>query len=307
MLDIGSNTVHLVVLDAQSGGRPTPMSDWKSTMKLVDYLDSDGALSDKGVTKLVKGISEATELVTQFKCDQMLPIATSAIRSATNSDAVLAQVKKETGVSLEILSGVDEARLTFLAVRRWYGWSAGRIIDLDIGGGSLELSTGTDEEPDAAFSVNLGANRLTHDWFDADPPSQKTIGILRDYIDAELVEPAKAMRAMGPANLAVGTSKTFRTLARLTGAAPSSEGPMVKRYLTAAGLRQVIAFISRMTASDRAELEGVSSDRSGQIVAGALVAEAAMRALQLEQLEICPWALREGVILRHIDTNIMSQ
>ncbi|MDK6484481.1 hypothetical protein QP187_24470, partial [Escherichia coli] len=101
---------------------------------------------------------------------------------------------------------------------------------------------------------------------------------------------------------AVATSKTFRSLARLTGAAPSSAGPRVKRTLTAAGLRQVIAFISRMTAADRAELEGISQDRSHQIVAGALVAEASMRALGLEQMEICPWALREGVILRRIDS-----
>ena len=106
---------------------------------------------------------------------------------------------------------------------------------------------------------------------------------------------------MGEAGLAVGTSKTFRSLARLTGAAPSSAGPYVKRTLTAPGLRQLIAFISRMTAADRAELEGINSDRSHQIVAGALVAEAAMRALNIDKLEICPWALREGVILKWID------
>jgi exopolyphosphatase/guanosine-5'-triphosphate,3'-diphosphate pyrophosphatase len=102
----------------------------------------------------------------------------------------------------------------------------------------------------------------------------------------------------------VGTSKTFRTLARLTGAAPSSAGLRVQRTLTASGLRQLIAFISRMTTADRAELEGVSSDRSEQLVAGALVAEASMRALGVETLQICPWALREGLILRKLDTNM---
>ncbi len=112
------------------------------------------------------------------------------------------------------------------------------------------------------------------------------------------------MRTLGPARLAVGTSKTFRTLARLTGAAPSSAGPHVQRTLTAPGLRQLIAFISRMTAADRAELEGISADRSHQIVAGALVAEAAMRALDIEKVEICPWALREGVILNRIDKGL---
>ncbi|MBI8989957.1 Ppx/GppA phosphatase family protein [Corynebacterium meridianum] len=301
VLDVGSNTVHLVVVDARAGGRPTAMSDWKTTMRLVEYLDSAGAINDKGVKRLVKGVSEAAELTEQLNCEDILPFATSAIRSATNGQDVIDTVENETGVRLEVLSGEDEAKLTFLAVRRWYGWSTGRITNLDIGGGSLELSTGTDEVPDAAFSLDLGAGRLTHQWFDTDPPQRKTVNVLRDFIDAELVEPAKVMKRCGPAELAVGTSKTFRTLARLTGAAPSSAGPRVKRTLTAPGLRQLIAFISRMTAADRAELEGVSSDRSHQIVAGALVAEAAMRALGLEQLEICPWALREGVILRRTE------
>ena len=93
-------------------------------------------------------------------------------------------------------------------------------------------------------------------------------------------------------------------LARLTGAAPSSDGPRVDRVLTAAGLRQVIAFISRMTAADRAELEGISSDRSHQVVAGALVAEASMRALGLESVKSCPWALREGLILQRLDRDV---
>lgn len=277
------------------------MSDWKTPLRLVEQLDKDGNIHSKGVKKLVAAVKEAAELGSKLSCDEFLPIATSAVRSAKNSEQVLKEVEKETGVRLEILSGEDEARLTYLAVRRWYGWSAGRITNMDIGGGSLELTTGTEEFPDLAFSLDLGAGRLTHNWFDTDPPAKKKVSMLRDYIDAELVDATKRMRDQGPAGMAVGTSKTLRTLARLTGAAPSSEGPFVKRTLTAPGLRQLISFISRMTAADRADLEGVSSDRSHQIVAGALVAEASMRALGLEKMEICPWALREGVILRRLD------
>lgn len=297
---MGSNTVHLVAVDAHSGGRPTPMSDWKQSLKLVEMLDKKGNIGDKGVDKLTEAVKEASDLAGNLKCEDFLAFATSAVRSANNSEEVLDHIEKETGVRLKVLSGEDEARLTFLAVRRWYGWSAGRITNLDIGGGSLEMSTGDHEVPDIAASLDLGAGRLTHEWFDQDPPDKKTVNTLRDFIDAEIAAAAEPFLAKGEAGLAVGTSKTFRTLARLTGAAPSSAGPYVKRTLTAPGLRQLIAFISRMTASDRAELEGVSSDRSHQIVAGALVAEAAMRALKLDKLEICPWALREGVILKQI-------
>ncbi|OFO94508.1 hypothetical protein HMPREF2635_01730 [Corynebacterium sp. HMSC035E02] len=280
------------------------MSDWKTPLRLVEQLDKDGNIHEKGMKKLISAVGEAAELGQKLGCDEFIAFATSAVRSATNSAKVLDEVEKQTGVRLEILSGEEEARLTFLAARRWYGWSAGRITNLDIGGGSLELSTGTDEHPEMAFSLDLGAGRLTHNWFDTDPPEKSKVNLLRDYIDAELVGVADKMRALGPAGLAVGTSKTFRTLARLTGAAPSSAGPYVKRTLTAPGLRQLISFISRMTAADRADLEGVSSTRSHQIVAGALVAEASMRALGIEKLEICPWALREGVILRRTDKGL---
>ncbi|WP_435827378.1 Ppx/GppA phosphatase family protein [Actinoplanes philippinensis] len=112
---------------------------------------------------------------------------------------------------------------------------------------------------------------------------------------------AARLRQAGPSDLAVGTSKTFRSLARLAGAAPSGDGPRVRRVLTEAGLRQVFAFISRMPSAGLAGLDGVSPGRAHQLVAGALVAGAAMRALEIGELQICPWALREGVILHRLD------
>ncbi|MBT1191031.1 Ppx/GppA phosphatase family protein [Rhodococcus kroppenstedtii] len=302
VLDVGSNTVHLLVVDAHRGGHPTPMSSTKAALRLAENTDDAGDITAQGADRLMRTVADFAGIARSSGCGELMAFATSAVRDARNSDAVLGRVRDETGVDLQVLSGEDESRLTFLAVRRWFGWSAGRILDLDIGGGSLELSTGIDENPDVAMSLQLGAGRLTRDWLDEDPPGKRRVAVLRDWLDAELVEPAKAVLAPGLPDRAVGTSKTFRSLARLTGAAPSAAGPRVKRTLTADGLRQVISFISRMTAADRAELEGVSADRSRQMVAGALVAEAAMRALSLDTLEICPWALREGLILRKLDT-----
>ncbi len=301
VLDLGSNTVHLLVVDAHRGGHPTPMSSTKSVLRLAEQIDSDGRLSDFAAERLIESVGEFTQIATSSGCEEVMAFATSAVRDATNSDKVLKAVAKETGVEVEVLTGVDEARLTSLAVRRWYGWSAGRILALDIGGGSLEMSNGVDEEPDVALSLPLGAGRLTREWLPDDPPDRRRVSVLRDWLDAELKPVAKELRKAGAPDLAVGSSKTFRSLARLTGAAPSNAGPRVKRQLTASGLRQLISFISRMTSADRADLEGVSADRAGQLVAGALVAEAAMRAFGVDTLEICPWALREGVILRRLD------
>lgn len=302
VLDVGSNTVHLLVVDAHRGGHPTPMSSTKATLRLAEATDSAGKITKRGAEKLISTIDEFAKIADSSGCEELMAFATSAVRDAGNSDDVLSRVRKETGVELRVLTGVDESRLTFLAVRRWYGWSAGRIINLDIGGGSLEMSSGLDEEPEVAMSLPLGAGRLTREWLPDDPPGRRRVAMLRDWLDAELAEASAKILDAGSPDLAVASSKTFRSLARLTGAAPSGAGPRVKRTLTANGLRQLISFISTMTTADRAELEGVSAERAPQIVAGALVAEASMRALSIEVVDICPWALREGLILRKLDS-----
>mgnify|MGYP001270372178 CR=1 FL=1 len=278
------------------------MSSTKASLRLAEAIDGSGRLNGRCADRLVATIDEFARIAKSSGCAELMAFATSAVRDAKNSEEVLARVRAETGVALRVLSGVDESRLTFLAVRRWYGWSAGRILNIDIGGGSLEISSGVDEEPDVALSLPLGAGRLTREWLPDDPPGRRRGQMLRDWLATELAEPGKQVREAGRPDLAVATSKTFRSLARLTGAAPSAAGPYVKRTLTATGLRQLIAFISRMTAADRAELEGVSADRAPQIVAGALVAEASMKALEVECVDICPWALREGLILRRLDS-----
>jgi exopolyphosphatase/guanosine-5'-triphosphate,3'-diphosphate pyrophosphatase len=298
---VGSNTVHLLVVDAHRGAHPTPMSSEKSVLRLAEQLDDDGQLSRAGSDHLVRTIAASKAAAERLGCEDLMAFATSAVREAGNSAEVLDRVRGETGVDLKVLTGEDEARYTFLAVRRWYGWSAGRLLCLDIGGGSLELAIGMDEDAEQAFSVPLGAGRITRTRFRKDPPSRSEIRDTTEWLDEQLASVAKKLRRSGTPDRVVATSKTFRTLARLTGAAPSSAGPRAQRVLTDAGLRQLIAFISRMSAGDLAGLEGVSSSRSHQLVAGALVADATMRALSLTQLEICPWALREGVILRRLD------
>jgi exopolyphosphatase / guanosine-5'-triphosphate,3'-diphosphate pyrophosphatase len=278
------------------------MSSTKATLRLAESIDSSGKITKRGAEKLISTIDEFAKIADSSGCAEVMAFATSALRDAENSDDVLGRVRKETGVELRVLTGVDESRLTFLAVRRWYGWSAGRIINLDIGGGSLEMSSGVDEEPEVALSLPLGAGRLTREWLPDDPPGRRRVAMLRDWLDAELADASVTVLEAGNPDLAVASSKTFRSLARLTGAAPSAAGPRVKRTLTANGLRQLISFISRMTTADRAELEGVSAERAPQIVAGALVAEASMRALSIDSVDICPWALREGLILRKLDS-----
>jgi exopolyphosphatase / guanosine-5'-triphosphate,3'-diphosphate pyrophosphatase len=301
VLDVGSNTVHLLVVDAHPGAQPTPQLSRKSVLRLAEHIDKRGDLDIEGADALVGAALGARRQAKELGCDEILAFATSAVRDAGNSVDVLERVSSEAGVDLIVLSGDEEARLTFLAVRRWFGWSAGRLICFDIGGGSLELAAGADEAPEVAVSLPLGAGRLTRDWLAGDRPSKSAIAALREHVEAEIAPAARKLRGEGKADRVIATSKTFRTLARLAGAAPSSQGPRAYRALTRVGLRQVTGFISRMSPSDLAELDGVSPARAHQTLAGAVVAAATMDALEVDELQLCPGALREGVILSRLD------
>lgn len=301
VLDVGSNTVHLLLVDAHRGARPLPAYKEKTDLRLVELLDSSGSLTEQGAERLVELCRRAVEVAEDKGAMSMLAFATSALRDAVNGTAVLDQVEERAGVRLRILSGEDEARLTFLAVRRWYGWSSGRILCFDIGGGSLEMASGVDEDPDVAVSLPLGAARLTRDWFTSDPPSSDELRALRRHVRAEVASIVGTVNRYGLPDQAVASSKTFRSLARAAGAAPSAEGPYVRRRLSRDDVKELVTRLASMPAAERAKLPGVSASRADQLLAGAVVADAAIDLFNVSSVNICPWALREGIILRRLD------
>ena len=301
VLDIGSNTGHLLVVDAHGGARPMPAYSYKEALRLAEQLDEHGAIRETGVEALTAFVSQALVVAEDKGCEEVVGFATSAVRDAANGDEVLHRVGAATGVEIEVLVGEDEARLTFLAVRRWFGWSSGRLAVFDIGGGSLELAAGADEAPDVARSLPLGAGRLTRDLLRGDPPSPESVRELRRKVRTDIAREAGAILRTGQPDHAVATSKTFRSLARVCGAAPSSEGLLVRRTLAAADLTGILPKLAAMTHAEVASLPGVSAERAPQLLAGALVADAVMALFDLAELEICPWALREGVLLERLD------
>ncbi|MBA9004948.1 MULTISPECIES: Ppx/GppA phosphatase family protein [Thermomonospora] len=301
VLDVGSNTVHLLVVDAHRGARPLPAYSHKEEMRLADLLDGD-RISKEGRQRLLAFVRDALRVAEDKGVEDLLAFATSAVREAANGEEVLAEVNAATGAGLQVLPGEEEARLTFLAVRRWFGWSSGRLLVIDIGGGSLEIASGIDEAPDVAISLPLGAGRLTRDRLAGDPPDPERLRELRRYVRAEIARRVGEVARYGPPDHAVATSKTFKQLARIAGAAPSTEGPLVKRVLRHADLIEWSEKLARMTVRERSELPGVSERRAPLLPAGAVVADAAMDLFGVPELELCPWALREGVILRRLDT-----
>ncbi len=297
VLDVGSNTVHLQVVDTSPGARPNPTFNYKEELRLTQYIDENNLVSEEGIRKLRECIQRAIAQSASVKTQELLPFATSALREATNGEEIISSINKDFKIDLQVLTGDEEAKLTFLAARRWFGWSSGRLLVIDIGGGSLEMAVGIDETPEVATSLPLGAARLTKNFLKGDPYTDKSLRTLRDHIENKLEQVLPSLVKHQDTDRAIATSKTLRTIARLSGDWFDGNG----KNITIDAIRKISTKLSEMKESERAKLPGVSENRASQIVAGALVAESVMRNLDIKELEICPWALREGLVLKWLD------
>lgn len=300
VLDVGSNTVHLLIVDAHPGASPVPYHSERTVLKLMRFLEDDGAISEAGIQALEAAIDQAVATMSEIGVDDILPTATSAIREAVNGEEVLSRIEAETGVRLRVLSGEDEARITMLAVRRWFGWSAGEILLFDIGGGSFEIAQGSDEYPEVSVSLPLGASRMKREFLPDDPPLREDVSALRAHARAAFTEARELFRDRPKPHRVVGTSKTIRSLARLAGGvADQSDTLPALQY---ENLRDWEPRLRDIPASARQMLPGITPERAEQIVAGAVVVRTAMKVFKVDSLDISPWALREGIVLRYIDS-----
>ena len=300
ILDIGSNTVHLLAADARPGGRPLATTSDRTVVRLMRYLTPDGAISEEGVQALVAAVTRARTIAETERVDTLLATATSAVREALNGDDVIARIEAALGQPLQVLSGEQESELTFLAVRRWFGWDAGRILLMDIGGGSFEFAAGADEVPEVAASVPLGAGRMTVQFMPSDPPGEDAAAQLRAHAEAVLAPVAERIMALPRPDHVIGSSKAIRSLANLAGREVTGLG-FDRTVLSRSSLGSWIPRLARIPASARQELPGITDDRALQIVAAAVSLHTAMTMLKIDELEVSPWALREGVLLRYTE------
>jgi exopolyphosphatase / guanosine-5'-triphosphate,3'-diphosphate pyrophosphatase len=303
ILDIGSNSVHLRVMDLNRGWPPEPVDSMKRPVRLAEATSQRGVISAAGRRRVVAAAREACRVASANGVDELVAFATSAVREAANCADVTAEIKAAAGVAVGLMSGQDEARLTFLAARRWYGWSAGPMMMADIGGGSLEIGYGGGEVPSIAISLPLGAGRLTRQYLPAEPPlAKKDVTALRRHVRSVLAEATAELREQPGAVMNVATSKTFSQLARLCGAPKAKAGPYAVRALRRGALAKRIPKLAAATDAERAKMRGVSASRAHQILAGAVVADAVMRVLDVTCLDICPWGVREGIALGALGT-----
>jgi exopolyphosphatase/guanosine-5'-triphosphate,3'-diphosphate pyrophosphatase len=294
VLDVGCFSAHLVVV---SGSPLHPVVSHKSRLRLDRALDLHNRLRPEGVEQVVTAVRSARRIAERAGVVDVVPFATSVIRDAANAAQVIDEVARRTGTVLRVLPGREEARLSYLAARHWFGWHAGPLLVLDVGGGTVELAAGDDLEPSFTRSLPFGARTLTRRLGPDRIPARDERGLVREQarVHDQVVAALEGTRVAE--HRAVGCSKVFQQLARLAGARPQHEGPFVPRVLKLSDLRGWIPRLTRMPVPRRARLPGISRHRAEQSPAGALVAEALMVATGQDEVEICPWSTREGLLL----------
>ncbi len=313
VLDVGSNTVHLAVVDGRPDGTFTPVARERDTLRLAEAAFPTMTLPDEAVAQLVASVERMRAAADEHDADALVAFATSAIREARNGLDALAQVREATGVAVTVLPGVEEARLTYRAARRWTAFSGRRLLVLDIGGGTLEVAAGEDERPDLTESLPLGATRLTRRFVRSDPVRSDELVALRVHALALLGPLAGRIRETRW-DVVCATSKTFRTLGEVARDLPEAPTPphqfgfagidgQTAPTLTREVLDVVAGYLATTSARDRSRLAGLDALRADNVVAGSQVAALVMQAFGLHELVLAPWALREGVILEHLDAH----
>lgn len=302
VIDVGSNAAQLQVVEARPGAPPLPIHALKVPTRLGEEAGVEGTISQEGTDRVVAAVQRALTAARELRVDQLCPFVTAAIRDAENRDEILERILDETGVRPQYLTGEQEARLTYLAVRSWYGWQAGSLLNIDIGGGSMELAFGRDAVPELAVSLPLGAGRVTAEFLRPDPPSPAQIKELRRHVRRQVRAVADRVQWEGTPRRVVATSKTFKQLARLSGSPRGRKGPFVSRTVTRKQVQQSIQRLAAVSAKNRGRFRGIRPARAWHILGGAVVAYETMRSLDIDEAAVSPWALREGIMLEHLSS-----
>ena len=216
---------------------------------------------------------------------------------------MIARIEAALGQPLQVLGGETEARFTFLAVRRWFGWAAGQILLFDIGGGSLEIAAGADELPEVAASVPLGAGRMTVRFLPDDPPGEDAVEPPAHACRAALAPVAAELFASQPRpDHVVGSSKAIRSLAKLAGYPVPGWSGIERMVLPAHALGSWIPRLARIPAAPARSCPASPPTARSRSWPPPSCCTQAMKALDVDELEVSPWALREGVLLRYIES-----
>ncbi len=297
-VDLGSNSFHLLVVDAHPDGTFVALGREKEMLRLGDVVSREGRVTDEAAARAVDTIRRFKAIADSTGAEQIAACATAAIREAENGGDLVDRIYAETGVRIRLLSGREEARLVFQAVRASVVIDPGPALCLDLGGGSLEVTVGAQAGMLRAASVELGVARLTAELVRNDPPSAGDLRRLRERVTSVLAPVAEEMAPFHPA-MAVGTSGTICDLARMAAARRTGVVPASLNQLTVR-LDELLAVHDEIVAnpaSRRATISGLDARRADQVPAGSTVLVTALELFGLSELTVSEWALREGIVL----------
>jgi len=302
-IDIGSNSIKLAVVDAAASNSFAVLCREKEVVRLGHNTLSRGHLAQEAIERATDCIKRFKAIAEARGAEKVIAVATASIRAAKNSARFIREVEQKTGVKVEVLSGIEEARLIGLAASRGCTRNRATTVNVDIGGGSTELSLFKDGVPLSLISVKLGAVGLTERYLASNPPKAKELADLTTEVRAAFERPARQLRGKAWQQ-ATGTSGTILALGRLLRARDNKDVPKKEQQAQPAEAEIVLdqlaalnATLRKMRLAERRDLAGLSVQRSEIVVAGGQILEGAMRALGINSLKTCDWALREGVII----------
>jgi exopolyphosphatase/guanosine-5'-triphosphate,3'-diphosphate pyrophosphatase len=305
-IDIGSSSIHLAVAQAVPGQRLEILDREKEMVRIGAGTLRQHRLSDDTMDRAIAVLKRYNQICQVQHVDKVITTATSAVRESYNSDAFIEKARKETGLGISVLPGVEEARLIALAVSEVTDFNGRRALIIDIGGGSTEAIVTGGGEPELLLSVRLGAVRLSEKLVTTDPISEEDRQKLISSIRADLTRLAWEVRRLG-FDFVIGTSGTVVNLVSAVASAadPNSSAEMVgiepfNETISLHQLKAINAELARMTDSERRQVPGLEEGRSDIIVAGGLLLETLLSEVGAQSITSCDWSLREGVLLDYL-------
>ncbi|MFD9003313.1 Ppx/GppA phosphatase family protein [Streptomyces sp. NPDC059582] len=300
VLDVGCHSALLTVARGRTGAQLDPVFSRKVRLSLHKCLEPDGRLTELGMRSVQRAVAETLAEDLSLPRSEVFAFATSVIRDAPNRDEVVARVARATGVRLQMLSGEEEARLAYVAARKWSGPTVRPLLVLDIGGGTVEIAHGSGHEPHTVLSLPLGARTVTRSWLPGGVvTSKRHLAKVRHRLRESLSTVPDLPRA-DPGERVLASSRTFAQLARL--ATDPGAPRHAPRSLTLPELQAAIRLLAATSPARRGDLPGISRHRAEQSLAGALVAEALLETCEADSVVTCPWSTREGLLLERLAT-----
>ncbi|MFQ3535744.1 MAG: Ppx/GppA phosphatase family protein [Aggregatilineales bacterium] len=292
IIDVGSNSFRLIVMTYLRGYHFQLTDEVRESVRLVQGLGATGRLSREAMAHAVEVMRLYASFCRASGIEDIVAVATSAVREAANRTEFLSRIQRETGIAVRLLSGQEEAYYGYLAAVNSTTLRDGVVIDL--GGGSLEITRVEDRLPRESTSLTLGALRTTEDWLPAIPPSKEQIARLRKHIREQLA-PLKWFR-LRPGCQLVGQGGSLRNLARIAQKGRNYPLDELHGYeLPAADVRKIAKQLEGMSLAERLRVNGMKPDRADIALAAAIVIEECLRHTEAETLIVCSQGLREGL------------